>query len=89
MEQTTQEGFEIDQKMMESLNVGDRFKFSEGNYSHLGNYEEREQIVNQLYRDFKHLMVSPKDEVFGLKDDKYVFIKEAKGLYQAMSSSRI
>ena len=53
MNNTELDGYEIDQKVMESLNVGDRFNFSDGKYDSLPLYEAREKIVNDLYAKYK------------------------------------
>lgn len=89
MNNTELDGFEIDQKVMESLNVGDRFNFSDGKYDSLPLYEAREKIVNDLYAKYKKVMVNSEDEVYGLQNGDFKYIKKAEGLYKALEALKI
>ena len=90
MKDAALEGYEIDQKLMESLNVGNRFGFSPEKLNQLPLYEAREKLVNELYKVYKHLVVTPEDEVYGcFQDGKYQFIKNAPGLYNSVEQAKI
>ncbi len=87
IEKRALDGIEIEQKLMESIDIADKYDFSDGKYNNLQPYEKREKIIAELYKKFKHLVVTKDDKVYGFQDDNYILIKTAVGLYNDVQNT--
>ena len=81
------DGIEIEQKLLESIDIADKYDFSEGKYKDLQPYEKREKVIADLYKKYKHLVVTKDDKVYGFQNETYGLIKTASGLYNDVQNT--
>ena len=82
MKKEALDGIEVEQKLLESLDVGERFGFARGENKSMATYEKRESSIADLYKKYKHILVTSQDELFGANDGQFEFIQNVRGLYK-------